>query len=67
MVDCELEAAEKKVRQFLSEKDNAYGVTKSVGIAARKSEDMDFESLFRKADKALYLAKRTRNTYHIFE
>ena len=67
MVDCELEAAERKVRQFLSEKDNAYGVTKSVGIAARKSEDMDFESLFRKADKALYLAKRTRNTYHIFE
>lgn len=66
MTDCEVEAAEKKVRQFLSEEDNEYHVTKSAGIAARAPSDLTFESLFEKADVALYQAKKKRNTYCVF-
>lgn len=67
MVDCDQEEARKRCEALLGGADNGYGVTKSIGLAQRMPEDLDFDSLFRKADTALYQAKAARNCYRIFK
>lgn len=42
--------------------DNDYHVTKSVGISLFPDDGRTFSELFEKADKALYYAKRSKNT-----
>ena len=57
------EAAEDKVRRLLSETDNPLDVKKSIGVAIYPDMAADYDTLFIKADRALYEAKRDGNTY----
>lgn len=41
-------------------------ITLSAGIAERKPEEV-FKSIYRRADEALYTAKRSKNNIHIYE
>lgn len=54
-----------KVKTLLDLKDNEFGITKSVGIAIYPNTADNYETLLQKADKALYEAKRTKNTFII--
>ena len=43
---------------------NSWGVSASIGIALTSREAQDFETLYRKADDALYMSKKNgRNNY----
>ena len=43
---------------------NSWGVSASIGIAVTSREAKDFETLYQKADDALYMAKKNgRNNY----
>lgn len=43
-------------------------VSASIGIAVAPEDGMDFESIYRKADKALYLSKRSgKDRFNIFQ
>lgn len=66
MLDAGRDAAVRKARQILTEKDNDYQVTKSIGIAVRNETDLDGKALFTKADMALYGAKKVRGTYVVY-
>jgi len=50
---------------FLSD-DHALEVTASIGIAAFPRHGMDAETLLRRADVAMYAAKRTGGTYAVY-
>lgn len=67
LLDCDSAGAIPYVERFLAEEDNPYHVTKSVGIATRTKEDEHFKSLFKKADEALYEAKKERNRYILYQ
>lgn len=50
----------------LLQSDNRYNVTKSMGVALTSQNGESFSDLFKKADYALYRAKKIGNTYTIF-
>lgn len=52
-----------KIEKLLKNDDNIYMVTKSIGVSVFPDDGVGFDELFEKADKALYRAKRTKNTY----
>lgn len=46
--------------------DNPYHITKSIGVSIFPTHGTDFDELFEKADKALYRAKKTKNSFMIY-
>lgn len=61
-----IEIGKQKAEEILRLHDNAYGVTKSIGISLFPDMGTSYEELFAKADKALYKAKQKRNAYCIY-
>lgn len=69
------EYIEQKAEQLRSALQESYycddlgvDVSASIGIAVSPENGMDFESIYRKADKALYLSKRSgKNRYSVFQ
>lgn len=59
--------AKAKAQVLLFAQDNAYHVTKSIGIALYPQDATDFETLFAKADRALYYSKKEKNTATLYE
>ncbi len=57
---------ESKLSEIVSGNNNRYGVTKSIGVAIYPDMGRDFETIFRKADQALYESKIKRGTYTIY-
>ena len=55
-----------KLKQLLSNKQMPYHTTKSIGVALYPNHAANFSELFRKADAALYQAKKCKNCYSIF-
>lgn len=55
-----------KIEKLLKNDDNIYMVTKSIGVSVFPDDGTGFDELFEKADKALYRAKRTKNTYAFY-
>lgn len=48
-------------------KDNSYKISSSIGVAVTGENSRDYASLFRKADKALYISKKKgKDTYTIY-
>ena len=58
---------EQKAKDILLLHDNNYQVTKSIGISVFPDMGTSYDELFKKADYALYEAKKERNTYCIYE
>ncbi len=55
-----------KLDKLLKSTDNTHQVTKSIGVALYPNDATDFQELLDKADRALYRAKRQKNTYALF-
>ena len=48
--------------------DHMVGVSASIGIASAPTDGEDFMSVYQKADKALYLSKRSgKDRYNLFQ
>lgn len=60
------ECVRKKLQGILSEQRGKHGVTKSAGVALFPEDGRTLEQLFIRADKALYAAKKEKNTYCFF-
>ena len=56
-----------RVKALLKEEDNAYDVTKSIGISLYPEDGQCFESLYRRADQALYHSKSRRNAITLYQ
>lgn len=56
-----------KIEKLLKNDDNIYMVTKSIGVSVFPDDGVGFDELFEKADKALYRAKRSKNTYTYYK
>ena len=59
--------AVRKAEGILAAGENAYGVTKSIGIAIYPEAATEYDLLMEKADQALYIAKKRKNAYHIYQ
>ncbi len=55
-----------KLQQLRGCDDNAFRVTKSIGVALYPDHGRDFTSLIKKADVALYKSKRMKDAYSIY-
>ena len=57
------ECVRKKLEGILHESRLKHGVTKSAGVAVFPEDGVSLDQLFVRADKALYAAKKVKNTY----
>lgn len=57
---------EEKILPLLKCRKENYECTNSIGIALYPDDGMDFETLFKKADHALYQSKKARMSYTFF-
>lgn len=55
-----------KMKSLLNAGDNGFAVTKSIGVSIFPDDATTFKKLFETADKALYKAKQTKNSYAFF-
>ena len=56
-----------KLQKLISKPTNKHNVTMSMGVAIYPDDAREFAELFTKADAALYEAKKTKNTFVLFE
>ena len=52
---------------FITNENQSMNISISIGVAQFIPSDTSIDTLIKRADKALYKAKETRNTYHIDE